>query len=169
MATKYAKLCDEQAAVMNAEPLPVVEEETGNASTDGSTVFVNPKWMESLEADSGQGAVRFVLSHELGHAEAGMGGGGDAELGADRFAARSVARQGFDFEAISGVEGHLNAQSTESHPAAWSRMAVARQDFDRQRARDEEIAKKRLKARERAAVPRRVRADRNRVVREHTI
>ncbi len=133
------KIVSEQAKIMNIRAVPVVEEDTGNASTDGKAVYVNPQFMSKIENSAGEGGVRFVLSHELGHIAAGMGGGQQAELDADQMAARSVAAAGVKRSSIQAVMTHLPKESSESHPGAGAREDVALQAFQQEgRYLDEE-------------------------------
>ena len=104
----------------------------GNAATDGHAIYVNPKFMSKVASAGGEGAVRFVLAHELGHIEGGMVGGPDAELEADQFGARSLAMNGFEEKAIIGVMSHLNPSPTATHPAASSRERKALEVFRKQ-------------------------------------
>lgn len=139
------KIVSEQARILNIRPVPVIEEDTGNASTDGRSVFVNPQFMSKIESSGGEGGLRFVLSHELGHIAAGMGGGPQAELDADQLAARSVAAAGFGQHAIQGVMTHLPGESSETHPGASAREAVALQAYKTERTyqdEDEHASKK---------------------------
>lgn len=140
-------LVSEQARLMGIGAVPVVAENDGYASTDGQAIYVNPSFISSVESSSGEGGVRFVLGHELGHIAAGMGGGHGAELDADQFAARSVAAAGFDEKAISGVMSILPGDSSETHPGAGTREGVALKAFDHERANmdDEEGKRKKVK------------------------
>lgn len=141
------KLVSEQAKIMGIRAAPVVEEDTGNASTDGQSVFVNPQFMSKIENSSGEGGVRFVLAHELSHIAAGMGGGPQAELDADQMAARSVAAAGVNRSAIQSVMTHLPSESSDSHPGSGARETVALQAFQQERRHhdDEEEGSKKKK------------------------
>ena len=121
----YSQLVDEQAAVMGVTGVPVVEENFGNASTDGSAIFINRDFFSKVESAAGEGGVRFVLAHELGHIHQGMCGGHEGELSCDEFGARSVAAKGFGSQVIHNVMGALNAESTATHPGAGSRAKRA--------------------------------------------
>ena len=52
------KIVSEQARIMGIGSVPVVEEDTGNASTDGRAVFVNPSFMSKIESSGGEGGLR---------------------------------------------------------------------------------------------------------------
>lgn len=132
------KIVSEQANIMGIRSVPLVEEETGNASTDGKAVFVNPQFMSKIESSGGEGGVRFVIAHELGHIAAGMGGGPQAELDADQLAARSVAAAGVNRSSIQAVMTHLPDESTDSHPGAGAREAVALQAYQQERRSHED-------------------------------
>src|SRR5687767_13640813 len=95
------KLVSEQASVMGVGGVPVVEDPDDNAaSTDGKSIYFNSSFMSKIESSAGEGGLRFVLAHELGHIADGMGGGHGAELSADQFGARSVAAMGYDSKAV---------------------------------------------------------------------
>lgn len=169
MSGKYQRLVSEQAASMGMSPLPVVMEETGNASTDGQNIFLNLQWMTELESTAGEGGVRFVLAHELGHVADGMGGGHSAELSADAFAARSLARSGHDAGAIDAVGTKLNDTASATHPAASQRVSSARSTHSHEREtlhfmKKESVTRSRLQQ-----LPPRQKADRNRNTREHAL
>lgn len=135
----YNKIISEQAKHMGlSSAVPVIEEDNGFASTDGKAVYVNPGFMSKVESSAGEGGVRFVIGHELGHIAAGMGGGHGAELDADQFAARSVAAAGFDRKAIEGVMTHLPSDSSDTHPGSSTREAVAMKAFNTERVQIEE-------------------------------
>lgn len=129
--TDYSKLAKEQARVMGMSPVHVVEEDSGNASTDGSKIYVNPSFMSKVESSAGEGGVRFILGHELGHIHHGMSGGHAAELEADQFGARSVAALNFDSKAITGVMTHLGSTESSTHPASGTRETRALEAFRR--------------------------------------
>lgn len=119
-------MLNEVAGAMGVAPLPVKTRNKGNAATDGSTIYFNPRFLGKVSASSGEGGVRFVLAHELGHARQGMTGGHAGELAADQFAARSVATLGFGWDAISGVMDQLPSTSSRSHPGSGERSGTAR-------------------------------------------
>ena len=126
---------------MGVGALPIVAETHGAASTDGKTVFYNPSFIAEVKGSGGEGAVRFILAHELGHAHNGMCGGHAGELLADEFAARSLAATGIDPEAIMGVAGHLNQSSTKTHPAASTRAAASKAAYERANRNIEPVKK----------------------------
>ncbi len=123
--TDYNRLAKEQARVMGMAPVPVVEESHGNASTDGGKIYVNPSFMSKIETDAGEGGVRFILGHELGHIHHGMSPGHAAELDADDFGARSVAAMNYDTRVIAGVMKHLGSSASATHPASSARETRA--------------------------------------------
>lgn len=128
-----SKIASEQASIMGIGSVPIQNESDGYASTDGENIYVNPSFLANVEASAGEGGVRFVIAHELGHIAHGMGGGHQAELDADQFAARSVAAAGFDAEAISGVMSILPGEASDSHPGAGTREGVALKAFENER------------------------------------
>lgn len=176
----YQQLLSEQAAEMGMTAPAVVLETTGNASTDGRQVYVNPNWMARIEADSGEGGVRFVLAHELGHCADGMSQGHGGELRADQFAARSISRTGFGFDTIEVVGKHLNQEATSSHPASPQRIGQAKEHMAAEQAataqqqRGEQVAnvqqnRGKIVRRFGERTPVRRKADRNRNTREHAL
>lgn len=124
MSTMQA-LADEQARSMGVASLPVQSQSDGNAATDGKAIFFNANFMQTVRSSAGDGGVRFVLAHEIGHARTGMGGGHKGELTADRWAARSVARLGFGWEAVSGVMRLLDPAASSTHPGRSTRACHA--------------------------------------------
>jgi hypothetical protein len=145
MAT-IGNLAAEQANLMGTGAVPVVHEDDGYASTDGQAIYVNPSFISSVESAAGEGGVRFVIAHELGHIAQGMGGGHSAELEADQFAARSLAAAGFEQEAISGVMSILPSDTSETHPGSATREGVALKAFNSERATidDDDTSKKKV-------------------------
>ena len=129
--TDYNKLAKEQARVMGMSAVSVIEEDVGNASTDGSKIYVNPSFMSKVESSAGEGGVRFILGHELGHIANGMSGGHAAELDADEFGARSVAAMNYDTKVITSVMKHLGASESKTHPGSGTRESRALAAFSR--------------------------------------
>jgi hypothetical protein len=125
MAKMYDTMLEEQAKAMGVSAVPVEEEEGGKGSTDGDTIYVNREFFSDIEDRAGEGGVRFILAHELGHIEHGMAGGPEAELECDEFGARSIAATGFGAGAIRNVMGALNQTATETHPGAAERTQRA--------------------------------------------
>lgn len=128
----YGRIVDEQASLMKAHTMPVsVGADVENAETDGHSIYVNPSFMSQVESSAGEDGVRFVLSHELGHAYNGMAlGGQSGEFAADSFATRSVALAGGSFESIGAVFGMLGSSDTETHPGSGRRATAAIRDYD---------------------------------------
>jgi len=155
---------------MRVAPMPVTLEADGNAATDGQKIYVNPQWMAGVEASAGEGGVRFVMAHELGHANQGMGGGHAAELNADRFAARSIARQGYDFDVVQQTMSRLNQTSTKTHPGAGQRLTNAKKEYhSEQKIEHESFMHVTRKRRTRTKIPVTRRADRNKLQRENAL
>lgn len=171
MTPNYQALVSEQAAMLSVPALPVVTDERDSASTDGARIFLGPQFMHNVFAAGGEGGVRFVLAHELGHTAIGMGlGGPTAELEADRIAARSVAALGFDLDAIAGVMSLLPSQQSESHPGSGQRMASATVEFNDVATKNAIESERELRhQRFEGQVPAVDRPDRNRNIREHAI
>ncbi len=169
MTRSYQKLLNDQAAAMDVRSLNVTEEDGGNASTDGKQIYLDPTFMQSVRGTAGEGGVRFVLAHELGHTVQGMRGGHAAEIDADRFAARSLARLGIDFGAVSGVMGLLGGADSKTHPSGSKRAQAVRDDHARDYDHTAALQKKQQQLRKMKRTWPKVKRDRNKTAREHTI
>ena len=132
----YSQLVSEQAQAMGVTAVPVVEEADGNASTDGKSIFINAGFMSGIERAAGEGGVRFILAHELSHVHNGMCGGHEGELFCDEFGARSIAAMGYGEKVIHSVMSELNAEATETHPAASTRAGRATKAHSAARSAD---------------------------------
>ena len=120
-------LVDEQAALMGVASVPLhMDEGEDAASTDLESIRLSPKFASHVISVGGEGALRFVIAHELGHARGGAGGGHGGELEADRWAAHSLVHAGVGPEAIEGVMSTLPSESSETHPGAGVRSAHAK-------------------------------------------
>jgi predicted Zn-dependent protease len=112
---------------MDMNAVSIVENDEPYASTDGHSIYVNPQFMSKIDSSAGEGGVRFVLAHELGHVHNGMCGGHDGELFCDEFGARSIAAMGYDEKVIHSVMAELSSDATDTHPASSTRATRASQ------------------------------------------
>jgi predicted Zn-dependent protease len=130
--SKYSRLVVEQADAMDMNAVSIVENDEPYASTDGHSIFVNPQFMSKIDSNAGEGGVRFVIAHELGHIHQGMTAGPASELQCDEFAARSIAATGQDESVIPAVMRELNSEATESHPGSSERQERAMEAHEKE-------------------------------------
>jgi hypothetical protein len=113
---------------------PVPNASAAIYGTERLIIYSN-SFIESMRAQAGDWAVRFVFAHELGHhveghTVSGQGSNHTAEYQADAFATRTMKRMGASRSQTTKAMEAMPAPASGTHPSSDSRLSRIRTVYD---------------------------------------